>query len=172
MKAIATMLMICGALMLAGLSPAEALTSTGECDGMTQTNFLMSDATDTTQVSAGQMLTDGQVTFTMGAPGCAVVTFSAPAMVSNEANPAVYPGLHVIFLVDGSRCQPNVNFPDYLVQAPNGNLPVGTSMARICDGLSAGAHTLQVWYSIDVPSHGTFHLVGTIYGHTITVAHP
>lgn len=158
MKIIPTMLAICAAILLSlEFSAAHAAGNSGHCVGLMQTDFINSDANDTTTSTAWQNITDGYRNFVQGSDGCVVITLSGPAQVTGYAGRT----LEVQTLLDGkSTCAP-ANFNTGVLD----NSFAAFSTTRICEHVAAGPHTIQVQYrEIYSPS-------ASLLGHVLTVMH-
>jgi hypothetical protein len=163
MKTLATMIAACLALILHGaFVSAQATEISGHCTAMTVTDYVMSDHNDGTQSQAWVNITDGHLNLTTSATGCVIIMFSALA--------GVFPGsgneqLHVRTLLDGNNlCAPPFSSDDLL----DGVAPVpesATSVTRICRGVTAGAHTLQVQFRSDNGNEVT------LSSHVLTITH-
>ena len=163
MKTIATMIATGLALVLQGaFAGAQAVNANGHCTGMTVTDYVESDAEDTTTSEAWVNVTDGHLTFTTSSTGCVAITFAGNASASQSGNFEI---LHVRTLMDGHQLCVPAQTSDTFMEAINPSPNVAASITHVCKNLAAGAHTVQVQYST------TGDGVAQINGHVLTVTH-
>lgn len=163
MKALATMIVACLALVLqGGFAGAHATSAHAHCAGMTVADTVSSDAVDSTFSTDWQNVTDGARSFSMSsAAGCAVVTFSGLASLAGSPNAYVY--LYVRALLDGKAC--GSTGTDLFLAAVAPSPQSANSITRVCEHVAPGPHTVQVQYRS---------LTGDtveISGHVLTVTH-
>lgn len=149
-----------------GFATASASAVTAHCTGMTVTDSIESNSDDQTQSTTWQNIPDGLLHFTTSGPGCVVITFSAPADVSNPNKSYSY--LFVRTLLDGNRlCVPDGS-PAEATFLASGQPPpaIAASITHVCKNVAAGAHTVRVQFSI-----GQVGEDGELAGHVLTVTH-
>jgi hypothetical protein len=153
-----------GFVLAGGLTAAHANAVSTHCTGMTVTDAIESNSDNQTQSTSWQNIPDALLHFTTSSTGCVVITFSGVADVSNPN--LSYSYLSVRTLLDGNQiCVPGGSSATFLA---SGQPPPVTaaSITHVCKNVAAGAHTVQVQFSI-----GQVGQDGEIAGHVLTVTH-
>lgn len=152
-------------LLQGGFADARAANSGGHCTAMTITDYVESDATDTSNSYAWTNLTDARLNLTTSGTGCVIITFSGMAAVGTDGQN--YNTLHVRTLLDGHNlCMPPLASDTFLNALILNSQWSANSITRICKNVAAGAHTVQAQFhdgSTDAPVQ--------IQGHVLTVTH-
>lgn len=167
MKAIVAMLAVWTALLFsAEISSAHASSSSGQCTGLLQTDFVNSDVQQDTS-STWTNATEGFMPFTSASIGCVIITFYAPTIVRSETIHGNT--LHARILLDGSLTCVPANYSDVFGQAGNyGPVFDYSSMTRVCEHVTGGAHTVQVQFRGDLSDYDDR---VTLNSHVLTVRH-
>jgi hypothetical protein len=164
MKLLATMTAAALAVVLqGGFGSAHAANAAGHCTGMTVTDFVSSDADDSTNLMTFVNVADGHLNFSTSGTGCVMITFSGEAIVYPPGGGLEY--MRVRTLLDGSSlCVPALT-ADIFWASGDPSPRTANSITHICKNVAAGNHTVQVQYS---SGYGNY---VEIIGHVLTITH-